>query len=55
VSCAPDPRHLAKLGVDPDRVPQAVTSCWQDGAVTGLQVDDLSLEEACSLTRPAMT
>ena len=45
----------AKLGVDPDQVAQAVIGCWQDGEVTGLQVDDLSFEEARSLTRPAMT
>ena len=45
----------AKLGVDPDQVAHAVVSCWQDGEVTGLQVDDLSFEEARSLTRPAMT
>jgi hypothetical protein len=45
----------AKLGVDPDQVAQAVIGCWRDGEVTGLQVDDLGLEEARSLTRPAMT
>ena len=45
----------AKVGMDPDQVAQAVVGCWQDGAVTGLQVDDLSFEEARSLTRPAMT
>jgi hypothetical protein len=45
----------AKIGVDPDHVAQAVISCWQAGEVTGLQVDDLSFEEARSLTRPAMT
>jgi hypothetical protein len=45
----------AKLGVDPDQVAQAVIGCWQDGEVSGLQVDDLSFEEARSLTRPAMT
>jgi hypothetical protein len=45
----------AKLGVDPDQVTQAVIGCWQHGEVTGLQVDDLSFEEARSLTRPAMT
>ena len=45
----------AKLGVDPDQVAQAVIGCWQAGEVTGLQVDDLSFEEARSLTRPAMT
>jgi hypothetical protein len=45
----------AKLGVDPDQVAQAVIGCWQDGEVSGLQVDDLGLEEARSLTRPAMT
>jgi hypothetical protein len=44
-----------KLGVDPEQVAQAVVSCWQAGDVTGLQVDDLSFEEAQSLTRPAMT
>jgi hypothetical protein len=45
----------AKLGVDPDQVAQAVIGCWQDGEVSGLQVDDLGFEEARSLTRPAMT
>jgi hypothetical protein len=44
-----------KLGVAPDQVAQAVVGCWQAGEVTGLQVDDLSFEEARSLTRPAMT
>jgi hypothetical protein len=42
------------VGVDPDQVAQAVIGCWQAGEVTGLQVDDLSFEEARSLTRPAM-
>jgi hypothetical protein len=45
----------AKLGVDPDQVAQAVIGCWQDGEVSGLQVDDLDFEEARSLTWPAMT
>jgi hypothetical protein len=45
----------AKVGVDPQQVAQAVIGCWQDGEVTGLQVDDLSFEEARSLTRPAVT
>jgi hypothetical protein len=45
----------AKLGVDPDQVARAVIGCWQDGEVSGLQVDDLDFEEARSLTRPAMT
>ena len=44
-----------KVGVDPEQVAQAVIGCWRDGEVTGLQVDDLSFEEARSLTRPAMT
>jgi hypothetical protein len=44
-----------RVGVDPDQVAQAVIGCWQAGEVTGLQVDDLSFEEARSLTRPAMT
>jgi hypothetical protein len=48
-------RHWAKVGVDPDKVTQAVIGCWQDEEVTGLQIDDLSFEEAQSLTRPAMT
>jgi hypothetical protein len=43
------------VGVDPDQVAQAVIGCWQAGEVTGLRVDDLSFEEARSLTRPAMT
>ena len=45
----------AKIGVDPDQVAQAVIGCWQDGEVTGLQLDDLGFEEARSLARPAMT
>jgi hypothetical protein len=45
----------AKIGIDPDQVAQAVVGCWQDGEVTGLQVDDLSFEEARSLVRPMMT
>jgi hypothetical protein len=45
----------AKVGVAPDQVAKAVISCWQDGEVTGLQIDDLGFEEARSLTRPAMT
>jgi hypothetical protein len=45
----------AKLGVDPAQVTQAVIGCWQAGEVSGLQLDDLDLEEARSLTRPAMT
>jgi hypothetical protein len=49
------PDTWAKLGVDPDQVAQAVIGCWQASEVTGLQIDDLSLEEARSLTRPAMT
>jgi hypothetical protein len=45
----------AKLGVDPDQVAQTVVDCWQDREVAGLQIDDLGLEEARSLSRPAMT
>jgi hypothetical protein len=45
----------AKVGLDPDQVTQAIIGCWHDGEVTGLQIDDLGLEEARSLTRPAMT
>ena len=36
----------AAVGVDPEQVAQAVVGCWQAGEVTGLQVDDLSFEEA---------
>jgi hypothetical protein len=43
------------VGVDPEPVAQAVVGCWRDGEVARLQVDDLSFEEARSLTRPAMT
>jgi hypothetical protein len=42
----------AKVGVDPVQIAQAVIGCWQDREVTGLQIDDLSFEEAHSLTRP---
>jgi hypothetical protein len=45
----------AKVGVDPQQVALAVIGCWRDSEVTGLQLDDLSFEEARSLTRPAMT
>jgi hypothetical protein len=44
-----------KLGVDPEQVAQAVIGYWRAGEAAGLQVDDLSFEEARSLTRPAMT
>jgi hypothetical protein len=44
-----------KLGVDPEQVTHAVVGCWRDGEVAGLQADDLTFEEARSLTRPAMT
>jgi hypothetical protein len=33
------PDTWAELGVDPDQVAPAVISCWQDGEVTGLQVE----------------
>jgi hypothetical protein len=45
----------AKVGIDPDQVAQAIVGGWRAGEVAGLQVDDLSFEEARSLTRPAMT
>jgi hypothetical protein len=41
----------AKLGVDPDQVAQAVIGCWQDGEVTGLQVDDLGFEPDTTVER----
>jgi hypothetical protein len=43
------------VGVAPEPISQAVIGCWQNREVSGLQVDDLSFEEARSLTRPAMT
>jgi len=43
------------VGVDPEQVAQAVVGCWQAGEATGLQVDDLSFEEARSLSRPTMS
>ena len=49
------PDTWAKVDVDPEQVAQAVIGCWQAGEVTGIQLDDLSFEEARSLTRPAMT
>jgi hypothetical protein len=49
------PDTWTAIGINPDQVAQAVISCWRDGEVAGLQVDDLSFEEARSLTRPAMT
>jgi hypothetical protein len=41
----------AKLGVDPDQVAHAVIGCWQDGEVTGLQVDDLGFEPDTTVER----
>jgi hypothetical protein len=38
----------AKVGFVSDQVAQAVVGCWRAGEVTGLQVDDLGLEEARS-------
>jgi hypothetical protein len=46
---------FARLGVDPGAVEQALIGCWQQGLVKGLQFDGISLEEAASLARPAMT
>jgi hypothetical protein len=43
------------IGEDPEQVVWAVVGCWRAGEVTRLQVEDLSFEEARSLTRPAMT
>jgi hypothetical protein len=39
------------VGVAPDQVARVVISCWQDGEVTGLQLDDLGLEEPRSPAR----
>jgi hypothetical protein len=43
------------LGVNLNQVAAAVIGCWQDGQVKGLQVDDLTFEEARSLAQPPMT
>jgi hypothetical protein len=43
------------LGVDLDRVAAEVIGCWQQGRIKGMQVDELSFEEARSLAQPAMT
>jgi hypothetical protein len=43
------------VGVDPEQLAQAVVGCWRNGEVSGRQVDDVGVEEARSLTRPAMT
>jgi hypothetical protein len=42
-------------GVDPAAVAHAVLACWQRGDVQGLEFEDLTLEEARALARPAMT
>jgi hypothetical protein len=36
-------------------VAQAVVGCWHDADISGMQVDDLTFEEAHSLAQPVMT
>jgi hypothetical protein len=55
VSYAPGPPTPGQGRRRPEQVAQAVIGCWQDGEVTGLQLDDLSFEEARSLAGAAMT
>jgi hypothetical protein len=45
----------AGLGVDPAAVARAVIACWRNGDVQGLELEDVSFEEARALARPAMT
>jgi hypothetical protein len=45
----------AGLGVDPAAVARAVVACWRRGDIQGLEFEDLSVEEARALERPAMT
>jgi hypothetical protein len=45
----------SKAGVDPKAAAGAVIACWQDGRLKGLQLSELTAEEALALERPAMT
>jgi hypothetical protein len=45
----------SKLGVDPQAAARAVVAGWQRGDLLGLQLGELTAEEALALERPAMT
>jgi hypothetical protein len=45
----------SKLGVDPQATARAVVAGWQRGDLPGLQLGELTAEEALALERPAMT
>ena len=45
----------SKLGVDPQAAARAVVVGWQRGDLLGLQLGELTAEEALALERPAMT
>jgi hypothetical protein len=45
----------SKVGVDPQAVARAVVAGWQRGDLLGLQVGELTAEEALAMERPAMT
>ena len=45
----------SKVGVDPQAAARAVVAGWQRGDLLGLQLGELTAEEALALERPAMT
>ena len=45
----------AKVGVDPQAAAGAVVAGWQRGDLLGLQLGELTAEEALGMERPAMT
>jgi hypothetical protein len=45
----------AKLDVDPQAAAGGVITAWRGGHVKGLQLGELTAEEALALERPAMT
>jgi hypothetical protein len=45
----------SELGVDPQAAARAVVAGWQRGDLLGLQLGELTAEEALAMERPAMT
>jgi hypothetical protein len=45
----------AKLGIDPQAAAGAMIAAWRRGDLTGLQLGELTAQEALALERPAMT
>ena len=45
----------SRLGVDPQAAARAVVAGWQRGDLLGLQLGELTAEEALAMERPAMT